>query len=126
PAIWPPRACAISAARFEPRPEIRTVMRESAIEKGRRSAGARLSNDNGVRCARRAFDNRADHLRPFPGGVEKGDRALGVACPDHDDHADAAIEHAMHFGVGDVAFALQPIEDRRARPSLAFEPRLKL
>src|SRR5438094_1532483 len=126
PAIWPLRACAISAARFEPRPEIRTVMRESAINKGRRNAGACSSNDDGVWAARRAFDNRADHLRTFAGVVEKGDRALGVARRDHDHHADAAIEYAMHFGVRDVAFALQPIEDRRPRPSLTLEPRLKL
>src|SRR5437773_5221071 len=125
PAMWPPRACAISAARFEPRPEIRTVMRESAIEKAPQ-CGARLSNDNGVRCARRALDNRADHLRTFPGGVENGDCMLGVARRNDDDHPDAAIENTMHFGVGDVAFALQPIEDRRACPSFTLEPRLKL
>ena len=43
---------------------------------------------------------------------------------DNDDHADAAVEHAMHLRIGDVALLLQPVEDRRARPARAFEPRL--
>jgi hypothetical protein len=43
---------------------------------------------------------------------------------DHDGHADAAIEHAMHFIVGHVAVPLQPVEDRQAIPRGTRQARL--
>ena len=35
---------------------------------------------------------------------------------DHDHHADAAVEHAVHLVLGDVPGALQPLEDSGPRP----------
>jgi hypothetical protein len=40
-----------------------------------------------------------------------------VLAGDDDDHADAAVEDAVHFAVGDAAFALQPVEKLRTRPA---------
>jgi hypothetical protein len=42
---------------------------------------------------------------------------------DDDDHADAAVEHAVHLGVGDVASAPEPIEDRRLGPVPGIDAR---
>src|SRR5437868_14446715 len=125
PSMPPSRACAISAPRFEPRREIRTVMRESAIEKDPREALAESSNDNGARGARRALDHRADDLRAFAGGFEQRDRALGIVRRNHCDHSDSAIEYAMHLRAANAAFALQPVENRRPRPALPLDARLQ-
>jgi len=42
---------------------------------------------------------------------------------DHHRHADAAVEHAVHLAIGDLAFALQPLEERRHRPRRARDRR---
>ena len=48
-----------------------------------------------------------------PADVSSCGGALRVAGANDEDHADPAIEYPMHFGVGDIARALQPVEDRR-------------
>jgi hypothetical protein len=44
-------------------------------------------------------------------------RCDALAAAHDDDHADAAVEDAMHFALGhDAALALQPVEQLRSRP----------
>ena len=68
----------------------------------------------------RAFGGRfdmADHpwlLASFTQYVQGG-LYVGLGYADH--HAYAAVQHAMHFGFGHVAFFLQPVEYRRALPA---------
>src|SRR5947199_2426964 len=113
PATLPARAWSIKAAKFEPRPEIRTVMRESAIRP--------VSDDHRMRRTRSTLDDGTDRLRALTGRVENAECAIRVVSRNDDDHADSAIEHAMHLGVLHVAFALQPIENRRPRPARALD-----
>jgi len=72
--------------------------------------GIRFSPD-GRRLARRLRDDRADAHRALAGLVEPPDRAVGVLGRDDHRHADAAVEHAVHLRVGDVAVALQPVPE---------------
>ena len=43
-------------------------------------------------------------------------RRGGILFGHDQGHADAAIEHAVHFGFGDAAMLLQPFEQRRHGP----------
>jgi hypothetical protein len=52
----------------------------------------------------------------FAGVAQDLHRLLDALAGDDDDHADAAVEDAMHFAVGNAAFALQPVEQLRTRP----------
>ena len=56
-----------------------------------------------------AIDQRADDRRLLAGLAEAGDQPLGVLGRDHRQHADAAVEGAQHFALGDAAgLASQP------------------
>jgi len=57
-----------------------------------------------------AFDH-ADLVDRLAGRAQQLGGALGVRGGDDENHADAAIEHALHLFLGEVAFALQPLKD---------------
>src|SRR5512146_2382413 len=83
------RAASISAARFEPRPEMRTVMRVCSGH-GTGAARRRRSDDDGRGCPGRARGHLADLECALAGGFELGDRCGDVARRDGEDEADAA------------------------------------
>src|SRR3954471_10093921 len=90
------RPAAGSAARFEPRPEVSTVMRGRAMAAKERW---RRSDDDGARRAARtraAGPSLVDGLARLR---EQRLRARDIRGCDDDDHADAAVEHAMHLRV---------------------------
>src|SRR4030095_2154875 len=117
PPSMPCRSASISAARFEPRPEIRTVRRGIAV------TGCLDSVDNRSGHPGCATNDRSDAVDCLACRGELRQRALRVVRCDHENHPDPAIEDAVHLGIGDVACALQPIEDRGALPCSAFDPR---
>src|SRR4029079_11490061 len=117
PRKSPRRAAWTSAPRLDPRPEISTVMRESATS-------PIASDDHGRGLAGRPRRDGADAIRALARRLELHAGALGLACGDDHRHPDAAVEHAMHLEIGDVAFALQPVEDRGPRPLCAVAARL--
>src|SRR5437764_10612159 len=107
PSMSPRAAAAISAARLEPRPETRTLMRASGMA-CRRGAP---SGDDGARRAGRTRHEVTDRLGVLAGCAQERERALGVARGNGNDESDAAVEDAVHFRIVDVAVRLQPIED---------------
>src|SRR5690349_24857920 len=110
----PAVAASITAAMLEPRPDIRIVMRFNAIRSGPLAATAkRLSADERVRCAVRTRDDLADVVGFFTRALQRGDRGRDIVGSNGEDHADAAIEDAMHLVVRDATFRLQPVEHRR-------------
>ena len=56
--------------------------------------------------------------------LEQGQRLLQLVGGQGDDHADAAVEGAIHFVTGDVASLLQPAEHCRPLPALLVDHRL--
>ena len=61
-----------------------------------------------------------------PAACEQALRLVGVFGTDDDDHADAAVEDAVHLGVGDVAVPLQPVRTARAAASASrSQPRAR-
>src|SRR5580658_6060605 len=65
--------------------------------------------------------NLADHECLLARFTQNTDRALCVACRYVNGHADSAIEHAIHFRIGDVALLLQPCKYRFAAPGAALQ-----
>ena len=67
-----------------------------------------------------AFGGRGD-LADDPwlltGFTQYVQRGFNVSLSYADDHANAAVQHAVHFVLVHVAFFLQPVEDRRALPA---------
>ena len=59
-------------------------------------------NDDGLRCPGRFFDY-ADLVDRLAGRAQQLGGALGVRGGGDENHADAAIEHALHLLLGDVA-----------------------
>ncbi len=57
-------------------------------------------------------------------GLEQGQRFFKLICRQGDDHADAAVEGAIHLVTGNVAGLLQPAEHRRPLPALLVDHRL--
>src|SRR4051794_9044387 len=108
PAAWrllettcvmvPPSArCSIapsSAPRFEPRPEINTVMRGKAMAAGLLPP----SDDDRGSLARSLRDDAADAVRVLAGALKEAHRTIGVRRRNDERHADAAVEDAMHLG----------------------------
>src|SRR6185312_3597988 len=88
PSIAPRAAAPMSALRFEPRPEMRTLMRARAIVADR-------SGDDRARRTRGPRDDRADELGILSRRTQKRERARRVAGRNAHDHADAAVQHAM-------------------------------
>ena len=102
-------AASISAARFEPRPEIRIVMRASATAKGAlglgcsRDATRQRTTACGAPSARATIAPMRYACSPARCSASIA-RSASLACDD-EHHADAAVEDAMHLVVGDVARA---------------------
>ncbi len=59
----------------------------------------------------------ADDPRLLAGFTQDVQGGLDVLLGYADDHAHAAVQHAVHFGFIDIAFLLQPVEHRRAGPA---------
>src|SRR5436190_24068039 len=78
PSMRPVVAASMTAAMFEPRPEIRIVMRASATAKGAFGLGKQPRRDasvnDRVRCAVRAHDDGADVERLLAGAAQRVDR----------------------------------------------------
>ncbi len=75
----------------------------------RRSAPRRLARHDG-----------ADAMHGLArGGEQRGSARSACSGATTTHHADAAVEHAVHLGLGDVAGALQPGEQRGPRPARA-------
>src|SRR6476660_1604123 len=117
PSMRPFAAASITAAMFEPRPEIRIVMRASAMcGAGLAAAAKRPSADDRVWRAVGPRNDFADVERRLARALQRGDGRRDVAGADRQHHADTAVEDTMHLVVRDVALRLQPVENRRARP----------
>src|SRR5262245_56798413 len=126
-----------------PRPEINMTMRFSAIsrvhrleirqasvvssEKGEGHPAVPVAlpslEDSDLGSVLLAFDDAPDAPRGFARGLERLQRRVDVAGADDDHHADAAVEHAVEFRVGDIALVLEPAEQRRQRPCSALDAR---
>src|ERR1700684_1956585 len=65
--------------------------------------------------------NLANHERLLACFMQYADRTVCVACRYVNSHADSAIEHAIHFRVGDAALLLQPFKSRFAAPCAALQ-----
>jgi hypothetical protein len=61
-----------------------------------------------------------DDRRRLPMSAEACECRFGSIPGDDDDHADTAIEAAMHFSFGDAS-VFEPVEDRRSMPAIAIE-----
>src|SRR5580765_486946 len=72
--------------------------------------------DDALRLAAGAFLDRADRVDRLARRAQLLHRALHVAGRDHDHHAAAAVEDAVHLVLRDIARALQPAEHLRLRP----------
>src|SRR6267143_5539746 len=72
-------------------------------------------NDDGLRCPGSLFDH-ADLVDRLAGRAQQLGGTLSVRGSGDENHADAAIEHALHLVLCDVAFALQPPKDFGPRP----------
>src|SRR5690606_28723331 len=59
----------------------------------------------------------ADDPRRFTACTEIGKHCFDLILCNADDHADAAVEDAVHFVLVDVALLLQPVEHSRALPA---------
>ena len=94
-------AASISATMLEPRPEIRMATRLRAMRRHRRCRACRCSSRAACPWRRRRPRRAARTVSPSR-FEHRGDR-VGLARLDHRDHADAAIEGAQHFRLGDVA-----------------------
>ena len=75
------------------------------------------SNDDAA-CPRAHF---ADVERFLAGGAQYADGPVRIAGRHVHGHADAAVEHAVHLRIGDLAFALQPVEHHFAAPGTALQ-----
>ena len=94
-------AASISAAMLEPRPEIRTATRLRAMASSAKVEACRCSVTRGLPLAAGTTSPSRTHRLAF--ALEhRGDR-VGLARLDHRDHADAAVEGAQHFLLGDAA-----------------------
>src|SRR6266446_142196 len=89
------------------------------------SSRTKRLDDDGLRCPGRLFDY-ADLVDRLSGRAQQVGGALGVRGGGDENHADAAIEHAHHLVLGEVAFALQPAKDLGPRPGGFFDDRLGL
>ena len=83
----------------------------------KRLAYARQLNNHRLRLPHWFTFNSSDLPHGFAVLLQQGYCLCGILFADNDYHADAAIEHAMHFVFRDVAFALQPIEQRPSLPT---------
>src|SRR5690349_14508100 len=91
PPSCPAASAASSAARLEPRPEISTAMRRKA------AMGSVRLFDRGARLAVRAWFDATDRVNRLASLLETTTAILHrVGAHDHD-HADAAIEYAVHL-----------------------------
>src|SRR5438445_2593906 len=117
PLSCPAASAASSAARLDPRPEIRTEMRRKA------AMGSVRLLDRGARLAVCAWFDATDRVNRLARLLETTPAILRRAGAHDHDHADAAIEYAVHLHLGDAAVHLQPLEDLRARPRGALDAR---
>src|SRR6185369_16041055 len=62
----------------------------------------------GLRFVTRARPDLADAIDGFTLRLQLGHRGFGISRRNDDDQADAAVEDAMHFVLGDIAFGLHP------------------
>src|SRR5512139_606621 len=95
-----------------PAPEIRIARRMGS--------GVSVNHD-----ARAARADVADERGALAGAVQQLHRLIGPVGCHHGDHADAAVEGAMHLGRLDVAGGGKPVEQRIAMPGTALEPSLQ-
>src|SRR5215472_6269218 len=116
-AIRPSRTAPRMAAMFEPRPEITIA---------RRFIARAPSLDDRPRAAARARFDRAHEIGPLSGRAEMRDRGVGAIRSNDEDHPEAAVENAVHLRLVDVAGALKPVEDCRARPRRAVDARAQV
>lgn len=63
------------------------------------------------------FGDVADDPWLLTGGAQFVQGSFDLILGDADDHADAAVQHAVHFMLVDVAFFLQEVEYHRALPA---------
>ena len=91
----------------------------SAIEHSSLKAAAGFLEQSGrpvVRRPRGGVTRRAQQLA----------RCARILLRNYRHHADAAVEHAQHFGFRDTALLLQPAEQRRPRPAALVQPRAQM
>ncbi len=130
PSIAPASTASISAARFDPRPEMRTVMRASAMASAVASSSRRRSTRRVTRrprAARRPDARRCRRCRTrvSPAASSDAIARVDVAGRDHEHHADAAVEDAMHLVVAHAAVLLAASRRSAAAASVrAIETRL--
>src|SRR5467141_992326 len=67
-----------------------------------------------------AFNNAADAVEFFSGTLQQRLRFLKFLGGNHDQHAQAHIEGAKHFFLGDVAQFLEVLKDGKDRPGAEF------
>src|SRR5690606_799848 len=70
------------------------------------------------------FTNLADHPWLLASGGQGLQGYFDLILRHADDHAYAAVEYTVHLVLIDVAFFLQPVEDRRAGPAGSVDHRL--
>src|SRR3954469_11076802 len=82
-----------------PRPEMRMTMRFIAI-----------SEDQCLRFASTPDAYFANAENRFSFALERLNGSIGMFLRNDDDHADATIEYAVHFRIGQFAVFLKPVE----------------
>src|SRR5215469_18428594 len=94
---------------FDPRPEIRTASR-SGCER------SLLDEDTTP-----AFADFADHLRGLASRLQQTDGRFGLGRRYDGDHADTAVEGAIHLRLLDTPLPLEPVERRIPVPAASAE-----
>ena len=114
-------AASISATMLEPRPEIRMATRLRAMRVTLRCRGGRCRS----RAARPSARRRARRAarRVSPSRLSTAATLSAARGVDHGDHADAAVERAQHFRLGDAAGLRQPVEHRQHRDAREVDAR---
>src|SRR3972149_2676891 len=103
-------AASISAALLEPRPEMRMAPRLRLMP----SPEIEFAVVDDARLVGGAHHFAKSHHAFARARESFGDRG-GIFGRGDDDHADAAVEGAQHFVLRNIAFAGEPLEQRRHR-----------
>ena len=124
----PSRTAAISPGSADP--EHQHVPAPDAMRlASSRSTGSRASaRERGLEVAAAASSGLRTSITPIryarsPSAWRRSRMSLASSDGHDQHHADAAVEHAQHLGLVDLAAPLQPVEDRRPRPARRVDPR---
>src|ERR1700689_3632552 len=121
----PRRVAAPPPPQSSPRPA-----RKSRLPRPARAAPTRRSPP---RALHSCFDNHAvlavpdgtDDHGMLAGLLQHPHRLGGIVTGHQHDHADTAVESAMHLAVVDRAGACEPVEDRLLRPAATLQYHLQ-